>query len=593
VANEFLRETTDEKLEERGDMDMQSTIAQYRAEARFIRAFSYWHALDMFRNPPFVTEEDVVGSFFPRQTNPQELFNYIETELKDIESTLAEPTSNEYGRVDKAAAWMLLARLYLNADVYINTDRYADALDYSERVINSGYTLHPSYEELFLADNDGASGVIFPVTFDGKNTQTFGGTTFLVHASVGGNMSVADFGIDFGWGGIRTTSAIVEKFPSLSGDAVVEPNQGQSYGSLTVAGSFQGWTPDSKETQVSSPAGDGVFEGYFYLPANSEFKFTDGNGWDVNWGDTGADGTLDLGGDNIIVADEGFYRMIVDTANLTYSVTQTSWGLIGDATPGGWDADTDMTYDSTENAWTLTVELGSGEVKFRANDDWALNYGDTGSDAILEEGGDNIAIPGPGMYTIKLFLDTPDHTYSIERPSFDTRALFFTDGQNLDIEDISQFTEGYAVTKWKNITSTGNPGSDLTHVDNDFPMLRLADAMLTYAEAHLRGGGGDLNTAVGYVNQLRERSYGDASGNIAGGDLTLDFILDERAREFLWEGYRRTDLVRFGSFSESTYLWPWKGGEPEGISTNSKFDVFPIPAADLGANPNLTQNSGY
>ena len=125
-------------------------------------------------------------------------------------------------------------------------------------------------------------------------------------------------------------------------------------------------------------------------------------------------------------------------------------------------------------------------------------------------------------------------------------------------------------------------------------MFRLADAYLMYAEAVVRGGaGGDLSTAVGYVNAIRERAYGAASGNIDAAGLTLDFLLDERARELVWECHRRTDLVRFGKFSNTQYLWPWKGGVAEGISTDSKFDVFPIPASDMGANPNLTQNAGY
>jgi len=596
VANEFLRETTPEKLAERGvDANLQAQVEGFRAEARFLRAMAYWHALDMFRNPPFVTEEDEVGAFFPDQTNPTQLFNYIETELNEIEQLLPAPMTNEYGRIDQAAAWMLLAKLYLNAEVYIGQDRYSECLTQSEKVINAGYTLEPDYTHLFLADNDAANGIIFPVVFDGKRTQTFGGTTFLVHASVGGNMSTSDFGIDFGWGGLRTTPQLVDKFPALGGSEVVSPNQGTSHPALTIAGSFQGWEPTSTETQVADATGDGTFEGYFNFPDdNTEFKITDGNGWAVEFGDDGADGTLDRAGANILVPDAGFYRILVDTSALTYEVNATNWAIIGDATPNGWDSDTDMTYDASENAWTITVELSAGEMKFRANDDWALNYGDTGSDAILEEEGDNIAIPGPGLYTIKLFLDTPDHTYSIERPSFDSRALFFTDGQNKEIVDISQFTEGFAITKWKNITSMGTAGSDLTFVDNDFPVFRLADAMLMYAEATLRGAsGGDMATAVGYVNQIRERGYGDTSGNIEMSDLDLDFILDERAREFLWEGHRRTDLVRFGRFSESDYLWAWKGGVAEGISVDSKFDIFPIPAADLGANTNLNQNPGY
>jgi hypothetical protein len=123
-------------------------------------------------------------------------------------------------------------------------------------------------------------------------------------------------------------------------------------------------------------------------------------------------------------------------------------------------------------------------------------------------------------------------------------------------------------------------------------MFRLADAYLMYAEAAVRGGG-NMGNAVDYVNLVRTRAYGDASGNISQGDLTLDFILDERARELLWEGHRRTDLVRFGKFADSDYVWPWKGGVPEGKSVNATFNVFPIPSSDIGANPNLVQNEGY
>ncbi len=237
----------------------------------------------------------------------------------------------------------------------------------------------------------------------------------------------------------------------------------------------------------------------------------------------------------------------------------------------------------------------AGEVKFRANDDWGLNYGDNGNDALLEAGGANIAIPTLGRYTIKLYLDKPDHTYSIERLSsaMDSRAVFYTAGQSRDIGTIGLFTDGYAVTKFKNVTSTGAPGSNLTFVDTDFPMFRIEDAYLMYAEAVLRGGSGDKATALSYVNAIRDRGYKGSGGLITESDLTLDFILDERARELLWECHRRTDLVRFGQYSNSTYLWPWKGGVKDGISTDKKYDVYPIPASDIGANPNLTQNTGY
>ncbi|RMD69039.1 MAG: RagB/SusD family nutrient uptake outer membrane protein, partial [Bacteroidetes bacterium] len=572
-------------------------IKTYRAEARFLRALSYWHALDLFRSVPFVTEADAVGAFFPEQISPEDLFAYIETELREAAQDMVPPRQNEYGRADQAAAWTLLAKLYLNAEVYIGQPRYTECIEYCKKVIDAGYTLEPEYEHLFLADNHLSSETIFSVAFDGVNTRTWGGTTFLVHAAVGGNMNPADFGIDGGWGGIRTTSAIVEKFPAVGGGTVlVAPNEGNtaSYDRIYVPGAYQGWDPANPNTVLTSPNGDGVYEGYMWFDAGTEFKFTQMPNWDVNWGDNEPDGILDPNGANISVAEAGFYHLVVDLNDLTYSLTPTTWGVIGSATPNGWDSDIDMTWDPNEGALVATLSLTAGEIKFRANDDWALNYGDNGADGILERDGANITIPSAGTYIIKLYLDKPDYTYAIERPAFDKRALFFTDGQTLEINDISEFTEGYAVTKWKNVTRDGLPGSDLTFCDTDFPMFRLADVYLMYAEAVLRGGtGGDLAQALDYVNQVRARAYGDASGHITQDELTLDFILDERARELLWEGHRRTDLIRFGRFSETTYLWPWKGGVPEGRSVPAFRDVYPIPAADLAANPNLVQNPGY
>lgn len=595
LCNEFLRETTDEKLSSRGvDAALKSEITKYRAEARFLRALSYWHALDLFRGVPFVTEADKVGAFFPDQRGASDLFSFIETECKDIESQLVAARQNEYGRADQAAAWMLLAKLYLNGEVYTGKKYYNESAAYAEKVATAGYTLSSKYESLFLADNNKANGIIFPVAFDGERTRTWGGMTFVVHAAVGGSMSPAAFGIDGGWGGTRVTSAIVDKFPGLGGNVVVAPNAGNTgYTLLYAPGGYQGWTP-ADAGFLASPKNDGKFEGYLnFKDANTEFKFTIGPNWDNNFGDDGADGTLEANGANIKAAEAGFYRVEVDINAKTYKITKTSWGLIGDATANGWDSDQDMTYDAASGAWTISTNLKQGEVKFRANDDWGLNYGDDGKDALLEAGGANIVIPSAGYYTLKLFLDKPDHTYSIERPLVDSRAMFYTNGQSKSINNISQFTDGYAVTKFKNVTSAGVPGSNPTFPDTDFPMFRIEDAYLIYAEAVLRGGSGDLNKALGYVNAIRTRAYGNDGANIKANELTLDFILDERARELYWECHRRTDLVRFGRFSESGYLWPWKGGVPEGKSTSKHLEVFPIPSSDLGANPNLRQNPGY
>ncbi|MCB0854124.1 MAG: RagB/SusD family nutrient uptake outer membrane protein, partial [Bacteroidetes bacterium] len=272
LVNEFLRETTDAKLDEREvDAGLRTEIATYRAEARFLRALSYWHALDLFRNVPFVTEEDPIGSFFPEQTTANDLFTFIESELIAIESDLAAPMANEYGRADQGAAWTLLAKLYLNAEVYTGSARYSDVTTYAEKVINAGYSLDPEFKNLYLADNNTADGIIFPVTFDGTRTRTWGGMTFIVHAGVGGSMDPAEFGIDGGWGGMRVTSAIVDKFPAIGGgSSVVDPVfTNDNYPVLYVPGGYQGWDPANTETVIKSVNSDSTYEGYFWFDANT------------------------------------------------------------------------------------------------------------------------------------------------------------------------------------------------------------------------------------------------------------------------------------------------------------------------------------
>ncbi len=396
MANEFIRETQDDKLSSRNITGTNADEARlFRNEARFMRALSYSHAIDLFGNGPFVTEKNDVGVTAPPRIERKELFKYVESELKDLEGLLKDPRTNEYGRADKGAVYMLLAKLYLNAEVYTGENRYKDALLYAEKVINSGYSLKSNYNELFLADNNLENNeVIFSVNFDGTHTRTYGGTTFIIHASTGGSMTAADFGINSGWGGLRSTKNLVNLFPATDG-------------------------------------------------------------------------------------------------------------------------------------------------------------------------------------------------------SIDKRGVFHTDGQNFEINAIGAFTDGYPLIKFKNITKSGAAGSDTggDFVDTDFPLFRLADAYLIYAEAVLRGGGGNMSTALQYVNALRTRAYGNTSGNVTS--INLDFILDERARELAWEATRRTDLIRFGKFTSGSYLWPFKGGVQDGRAVEDYRKLYPIPTNDLIANPNLVQNQGY
>ncbi len=172
--------------------------------------------------------------------------------------------------------------------------------------------------------------------------------------------------------------------------------------------------------------------------------------------------------------------------------------------------------------------------------------------------------------------------------------MFFTDGQTLEVEDYRDFNDGYAVTKWKNVTHTGEPGKRLEYADTDFPMFRLADVYLIYAEATARGASGsDMSRAVDLVNELRERADGSNAANITQEDLSPEFILDERARELYWEAHRRTDLRRFGRFTGGDYVWSWKGNQQQGAGTDSRYEIFPIPSSDINSNLNLTQNPGY
>ncbi|MES1216709.1 MAG: RagB/SusD family nutrient uptake outer membrane protein, partial [Bacteroidota bacterium] len=176
----------------------------------------------------------------------------------------------------------------------------------------------------------------------------------------------------------------------------------------------------------------------------------------------------------------------------------------------------------------------------------------------------------------------------------DKRSQFYTSGQNLEINNLTDFTNGLAVTKYRNIKRDGSNGQSQDFSDIDMPLFRLSEMYLIYAEAVLRGGtGGDAGSSLGYINAIRARAYGNGSGNISSGELTLNFILDERARELYWEGFRRTDLVRFNKFVEGTYVWPWKGGVSSGTGVSSFRKIYPIPSRDINANTNLHQNPGY
>jgi hypothetical protein len=221
VCNEFLRESTPEKLAGRNIGGSDATeIAKYRAEARFLRAFQYWVLMDAFGNPPFVTENDQIGKTAPKQISRAELFTYVESELKAIETELPAPHASEYGRADQAADWSLLARLYLNAQVYSGTPKFTEAVTYSKKVIDAGYTLKPNYADEFNTSNEKSPETILSINYDGQRSTNYGGTTFLINAAINPDMKPASFGVpNGGWSGNRTRPNLPSLFPDVNGTA--------------------------------------------------------------------------------------------------------------------------------------------------------------------------------------------------------------------------------------------------------------------------------------------------------------------------------------------------------------------------------------
>ncbi len=188
---------------------------------------------------------------------------------------------------------------------------------------------------------------------------------------------------------------------------------------LYVPGSHQGWSPETAPRLADVNFAD-IFEGYVYFPdASNEFKLTVVPCWcEADYGSPGGSQLTLGGGDNIKHSGAGFHRVTVNLKNLTWRADIMNWGVIGDATPGGWDSDQDMVYDIEEGVWKITVALSTGEFKFRANDDWGVNFGHHSDDDpfVLSYGTDNIPVAEAGTYDIVLDLKDPTKfVYSITK----------------------------------------------------------------------------------------------------------------------------------------------------------------------------------
>lgn len=392
LCNYYLDEVAD---------DGTADIKAKRAEVRFIRSMLYYYVMDFYANAAFVEHVSLEPGI--RYTRP-EYFSYIESELLAIEDDLAAPGTNTYGRVDKVAAWMLLSRLYLNAEVYTGTAQWAKAKEYAEKVINNGY-YHlnttaaggfSAYQMLFLADND-TNGAqyenIYPVLNDGIKTQSHGSMHFLV------------------------LSTYAKR--------------------------------DGSDMDVLIPSGT-----------------------DVSWGKCMA---------------------------VTGQLVDAFFGK-GVAAPASTTSVTDITSAAS-----------------------------------------------------------------------DDRALFYTTGYTRDITDRSQESQGYGCVKFRNVRSDGKAASAEAKVDTDLPLMRIAEAYLTYAEADTRLNGGATVAAKEKIDALRNRAHA-----VLHNSYSLEEIQEEWTREFWFEGRARIDQIRFGTYNLPKFRF-----------------IYPIPNNDLTNNPNLVQNQGY
>ena len=236
-VNEYIRQTEDDKLDARGvPADVKANIQAYRAEARLIRAWYYWMAMDVFGAVPFATENTAFGAEAPEQKPREYIYNYIVGELEELvtESSALPAARANYPRVDKGSALGLLARIYLNAEVYAGEAKWTEAKQTCEKIFALGYSLAPTYAELFRGDNgenpDALKEMLMVVPFDSHQQESFGGTSFLVHASQnqdvdhtetfinekGEEAKVFPLGANGAWGGIRTTVEYAQKFFNVS-----------------------------------------------------------------------------------------------------------------------------------------------------------------------------------------------------------------------------------------------------------------------------------------------------------------------------------------------------------------------------------------
>lgn len=424
-------------------------VKKYRDEVRGLRDLTYFYLIDIYGNPGVVWDDSPTDDpeWKPSQMGRGPLFDRIVADLEElaVSPNLDEtPAWKNYGRVTKPVIWMVLAKMYLNAEVYKGTPMYDKARQYCEKIIAAGYGLEDNYANLFCGQNDQTMShkkeIIFALIFDKDNAKSYGNTIMLTGASYGGEAFAQQwFGSNAAWNCMKVRSSLIDKFA---------------------------FVPEAGLGRLKNR-----------IKADTRYMFSDVFSWVRK-----SDGSIDA--------------------------------------PAGTDPN------------------------------WPFD-----------------PVTGQILYEV------------------DTRR---------DVSaTLGTWDNGYLCYKYTNLGWDGAKVLPSDFPDTDFPMFRLADVYLMYAECAVRGAG-DKTLALNYINSLRARAYkGTSSGQISQSDLTLQFIIDERARELYWEGWRRSDLIRFGLFTKG-YAWPYKGGTDDGMADiDSKYNLYPISDKDLTSNPNLHQNPGY
>ena len=228
LVNEYLRQTAPERLEARGvSADLAGKIDSFRDEARFIRAYLYWMAIDCFGSVPFTTEKSPFGgAYFPQQASRADIFDFCVNELTYLmsdESDMPLPRSN-YPRADKGSAAGLLARMYLNSKVYTGVERWAEAKAVCEGIFGMGYTLCPDYAALFRGDNgenlQARGEMLWTVDYNAEKTQSYGGSSYILSATLA-STDITDEsrpnGQRNGWAGLRVPYEFISRYFDVSG----------------------------------------------------------------------------------------------------------------------------------------------------------------------------------------------------------------------------------------------------------------------------------------------------------------------------------------------------------------------------------------